>query len=99
MADECCSKSAGNKNKVLSFSVNEDSDDDVENTLKEETFASGKIREIFGKNFREFHELATKGRNFRGKKLSRFLAKSAKVYSREIFQKTSSAKVSSREIF
>ena len=31
MADECCSKSAGNKNKVLSFSVNEDSDDDVEN--------------------------------------------------------------------
>ena len=24
MADECCSKSAGNKNKVLSFSVNED---------------------------------------------------------------------------
>ena len=31
--------------------------------------------------------------------VSRFLAKSAKVYSREIFQKTSSAKVSSREIF
>ena len=30
MADECCSKSAGNKNKILSFSVNEDSDD-VEN--------------------------------------------------------------------
>ena len=31
--------------------------------------------------------------------VSRFLAKFAKVYSREIFQKTSSAKVSSREIF
>ena len=31
--------------------------------------------------------------------VSRFLAKSAKVYSRKIFQKTSSAKVSSREIF
>ena len=27
-------------------------------TLKEETFASGKIREIFGRNFREFRELA-----------------------------------------
>ena len=31
--------------------------------------------------------------------VSRFLAKSAKVYSLEIFQKTSSAKVYSREIF
>ena len=31
--------------------------------------------------------------------VSRFLAKSAKVYSREIFQKTSSAKVSSSKIF
>ena len=27
-------------------------------TLKEETFASGKIHEIFGRNFREFCELA-----------------------------------------
>ena len=36
------------------------------------------------------------GRKFRGFAV---LAKSAKVYSREIFQKTSSAKVSSREIF
>ena len=48
-----------------------------------------------------------KGRNFHKKKLSqeetfavsRFLAKSAKVYSHEIFQKSSSAKVYSREIF
>ena len=31
--------------------------------------------------------------------VSRFLAKSAKVYSREIFHKTSSAKVSSHKIF
>ena len=31
--------------------------------------------------------------------VSRFLVKSAKVYSGEIFQKMSSAKVSSREIF
>ena len=31
------------------------------NTLKEETFASGKIREIFGRNFREFRELANFG--------------------------------------
>ena len=31
--------------------------------------------------------------------VSRFVAKSAKVYPREIFQKTSSAKVSSRKIF
>ena len=30
-------------------------------TLKEETFASGKIREIFGRNFREFRELANFG--------------------------------------
>ena len=29
--------------------------------LKEETFASGKIREIFGRNFREFRELANFG--------------------------------------
>ena len=37
-----------------------------ETTLKEEifaeeTFASGKIREIFGRNFREFRELANFG--------------------------------------
>ena len=31
------------------------------NTLKEETFASGKIREMFGRNFREFRELANFG--------------------------------------
>ena len=30
-------------------------------TLKEETFASGKIRQIFGRNFREFRELANFG--------------------------------------
>ena len=30
-------------------------------TLKEETFASGKICEIFGRNFREFRELANFG--------------------------------------
>ena len=29
-----------------------------EETFAEETFASGKIREIFGRNFREFRELA-----------------------------------------
>ena len=28
------------------------------NTLKEETFASGKIREIFGRNFRELANFA-----------------------------------------
>ena len=32
-----------------------------QHTLKEETFASGKIREIFGRNFREFRELANFG--------------------------------------
>ena len=40
--------------------------DDAQSTLKEETFAeetfaSGKIREIFGRNFREFCELANFG--------------------------------------
>ena len=30
-------------------------------TFAEETFASGKIREIFGRNFREFRELANFG--------------------------------------
>ena len=30
-------------------------------TLKEETFASGKIREMFGRNFREIRELANFG--------------------------------------
>ena len=30
-------------------------------TLKEETFVSGKIREIFGRNFRELRELANFG--------------------------------------
>ena len=30
---------------------------DLSISLKEETFASGKIREIFGRNFREFREL------------------------------------------
>ena len=32
-----------------------------ESTFAEETFASGKIREIFGRNFREFRELANFG--------------------------------------
>ena len=32
-----------------------------EETFAEETFASGKIREIFGRNFREFRELANFG--------------------------------------
>ena len=32
-----------------------------EGTFAEETFASGKIREIFGRNFREFRELANFG--------------------------------------
>ena len=32
-----------------------------EETFAEETFASGKIREIFGRNFREFRELANIG--------------------------------------
>ena len=43
-----------------------------------------------------------KGRNFRGKKISRiwrFLLKSAKLYSRENFQNRASAKLNSREIF
>ena len=32
-----------------------------EETFAEETFTSGKIREIFGRNFREFRELANFG--------------------------------------
>ena len=32
-----------------------------EETFTEETFASGKIREIFGRNFHEFRELANFG--------------------------------------
>ena len=32
-----------------------------EETFAAETFASGKIRKIFGRNFREFHELANFG--------------------------------------
>ena len=32
-----------------------------EETFAQETFASGKIREIFGRNFREFRELANFG--------------------------------------
>ena len=32
-----------------------------EETFAEETFTSGKIREMFGRNFREFRELANFG--------------------------------------
>ena len=46
--------SSKHKNYIYSYTLKEE-------TFAEETFASGKIREIFGRNFREFRELANFG--------------------------------------
>ena len=61
-------------------------------------FSKQSLSLVYLKPFKEY----LKGRNFRGKKISRisrFLLKSAKLNSREIFQNRPSAKLNSRESF
>ena len=62
-------------------------------TLQINYFAGINFRGLFNKQQEQSNTL--KEETFA---VSRFLAKSAKVYSREIFQKTSSAKVSKKVV-